>query len=255
MAERKPEDCLIVAADFKPDEELIGKQGARDNVRGKVLKLAESLNGLDVYIKVNSILRVCGADLIRDIHDLGLRVMADFKLNDIPNTLEIDAILLMEFEPDIVTVMCSSSVEAMMRVREKLAPIGSKILGVTALTTMDDEECYGVYGCTSKASVVKLSRLAQLAGLNGLVMSPKEIELVKTRRELQLLSINTPGIRPDWIVVENDDQKRTDSIGKAFERGVDAIIMGRPIIRHADPREAVLKTLGEIEAQLVRGHA
>jgi orotidine-5'-phosphate decarboxylase len=219
MTERKPEDQLIVAADFSPDENLIGKAGSSDNVRGKVMMLAEKLRDLGVYIKVNSILRACGFDLIKDLHDLGLRAMADLKLHDIPNTLETDAILLQEFKPDIVTVMCAASVEAMMRVREKLDPVGSKILGVTVLTTMDDAER----------------------------MSPKEIELVKKRRELQPLSVNTPGIRPDWTIVKDDDQKRTDDIKGAFERGVDAIIMGRPIIRHADPREAVKRTLGEIE--------
>lgn len=241
MEKRKPEDCLIVAADFRPK----GEKNFREEVRGKVLNLAKQLKGLGVYIKVNSILRACGFDLIDELHDMGLRVFADLKLTDIPETMETDGILLAEANPEIVTVMCNSSVEGMARVKNTLRNAKTQVLGVTILTSLDEDECQQIYICSTKAGVVRFARLAQLAGLDGLIMSIKEVEVATKRKELKL-SINTPGVRPDWMVIKDDDQKRTGGIKEAFEKGVNAIVMGRPIVQAVDPRGAVERTLAEI---------
>jgi orotidine-5'-phosphate decarboxylase len=243
--DRRPEDCLIVAADYRPE----GKVNFRREVSDKVLALADQLKGLGVYIKVNSILRACGYDLIADLHGMGLRVFADLKLTDIPQTMETDAILLAEYRPDILTVMCNFSVEGMARVKNALRDVNTQILGVTIMTSLDEEECQQIYICTPKAGVVRFARLAQAAHLDGLIMSIKEAEVITKRKDLHL-SINTPGIRPDWAVVKNDDQKRTGGIKDAFKKGVSAIVMGRPIVEAPNPREAVEKTLTEIKEGL-----
>jgi orotidine-5'-phosphate decarboxylase len=245
MLERKPEDCLIVAADYRPT----GTRYLREEAKEKVLKLADQLKGLRVYVKVNSILRACGFDLIDELHDMGLRVFADLKLTDIPETMETDAILLSEYQPEILTVMCNSSVEGMRRVKNALRATRTHVLGVTVLTSLDEEECQQIYVCSTRAGVVRLARLAQLAYLDGLIMSIKEVEVITKRKELNL-SINTPGVRPDWALVKDDDQKRTGGIKEAFEKGVSAIVMGRPIVQAPNPREAVERTLAEIKEVL-----
>ncbi|MBU1895557.1 orotidine 5'-phosphate decarboxylase, partial [Patescibacteria group bacterium] len=78
------------------------------------------------------------------------------------------------------------------------------------------------------------------------ILSPKELEIVNHRFEL-LLSLNTPGIRPEWSLVENDDQSRVMTPKKAILAGADRLVIGRPITKAKDPLEAVKRTLDEIQ--------
>lgn len=239
----KPEDRLIVAADFDPR-----KEDGIDKVHAKVLALGEQLAGLGVYIKVNSVLRATGYSLIRELQAMGLRVFADLKLIDIPNTMEADAAMLAEVKPGIVTVMCSAGIDGMRKVQQILGST-TEVLGVSILTSMNDEDCDLVFSCSTEIGVLRLAHLAQEAGLPGLILSPKEAELVKKDVEL-LLGLNTPGIRPKWSLVKGDDQKRVLTPVKAILAGADRLVIGRPITQAKDPRNAVKRTLDEIAAAI-----
>jgi orotidine-5'-phosphate decarboxylase len=238
----KPQERLIVAADYEPTID-----GGIKEVREKVLALAKQLKDMGIYIKINSILRACGYDLIVQLHDLGLQVMADLKLVDIPATMKIDGQLLSEVGPELVTVMANASIEGMSSLRYVLPH--TELLAVTILTSLDEDECQQVFGCSTKAGVVRFARMAQMAGFQGLVLSPKEVEVIRKRKEIGL-SVNTPGIRPLWSLVEGDDQKRTGTPEEVILAGGDRVIIGRPITKAKDPREAVQKTLDEIQATL-----
>jgi len=190
------------------------------------------------------------------LHDMGVKVFADLKLIDIKNTMQFDAEFLAEFEPEIVTVMCCAGIDGMNAVQEV---IGKKtmVLGVTVLTSLNEEECQAIFTCSTKAGVLKFARMAQLAKLGGLILSPKELDVVNDRFELTL-SLNTPGIRPEWAIVEGDDQTRVVTPLQAIENGAERIVMGRPITGAKpndegfpqNPREAVERTLEEIKAGL-----
>lgn len=241
------EERLIVAADYNPCD-----FGGRQGVRKKVLELAREIEGTGVYLKLNSVLRACGYDLIDELHQLGLKVFADLKLIDIPHTMGIDADLLNEVKPEIITVMCCAEVDGLLAVRKKLN-IDIEVLGVTVLTSLDEERCQSVFGCSTKAGVLRFACLAQLAKISGLVLSPHELKIVVARPELTM-TYNTPGIRPEWNVVDGDDQSRVMIPRKAIIAGADRIIIGRPITRAGkkpgiikSPREAIEFTLEEIE--------
>lgn len=247
----KPEERLIVPADYSPKD-----FGGRDAAMAKVLTLAEELKGTGVFIKVNSALRATGYGLIEQLHDLGLKVFADLKLIDITKTMQFDAEFLAEFEPEIVTVMCCAGIDGMNAVQEV---IGNKttVLGVTVLTSLNEEECQAIFTCSTKAGVLKFARMAQLARLGGLILSPQELDVVNDRFELTL-SLNTPGIRPEWSIVKGDDQARVLTPLKAIKDGAERIVMGRPITKAGpndkgfpqNSREAVERTLEEIRAGL-----
>lgn len=237
---------LIVAADFDPR-----KFGGINGVREKVLKLADTLEGLGVIIKVNSILRACGYSLIKDLHELGLRVFADLKLVDIPNTMETDGAMLAEVKPELLTVMCCAGIDGMASV-QKVIGSETEVLGVSVLTTFDEEECQAIFTCSTKAGVLRFARMAQLASLGGLILSSQEAEMLSKKKEL-LLSLNTPGIRPKWSLVAGDDQKRVMTPGKAIDAGAKRIVIGRPITQDDNPREATEKTLREIEEAMKEG--
>jgi len=230
---------LIVAADFDPR-----KVGGLVGVRNKVLTLANELKGLGVIIKVNSFLRAYGYELIDVLHQLELKVFADLKLIDIPATMEIDAAMLLDHKPDFLTVMCCAGIDGMNAVQKTLP--NTKVLGVTVLTSLNEEECQAIFTCSTKAGVLRFARMAKLAGLGELILSPKEVDVVKDRFELQL-GLNTPGIRPVWSLVEGDDQSRVLTPEQAIRNGAERIVIGRPITQAKNPREAVEKTLGEIQ--------
>lgn len=246
----KPEERLIVAADFPADDS--GISGACE----KVLELAEQLKGLGVYIKLNSILRAAGYSLIQELHQQGLKIFADLKLIDIPNTLKNDAGFLKEVEPELVTVMACAGVEAMMALQNNLSA-KTKVLAVTVLTSLNEEQCQTVFTCSTKAGVLRFARMAQLAGLSNLILSPKEVAVILQNHELALV-LNTPGIRPAWSVVKGDDQKRVLTPAEAIKNGADRLVIGRPIIQAAEnnkglpqnPRQAVERTLEEIKEAL-----
>ena len=236
---------LIVAADFEPEDYDLE---AEINIREKVLHLADALQGTGVIIKINSILRACGYGLIDELHDRGLKVMADLKLVDISQTMKIDGKLLFYHKPDLVTAMANAGIDGLVTLVKALP--ATQVLAVTVLTSLDEEECQQIYCCSTKAGVLRFARMAQAAGCAGLVLSPKEVEVIRTRSALNALSLNTPGIRPTLGVVKGDDQKRTDTPEAAFLAGVDRIVVGRPITQAEDPLKAVQLILEEIETAL-----
>ena len=252
MKELKPKERLIVAADYSPKD-----YGGIQGVKEKVLTLANDLKGLGVYIKVNSVLRAIGYDLIVKLHGLGLKVFADLKLIDIPKTMKIDAEMLKETKPEILTVMCCAGVDGMRDVQEALKGI-TEVLGVTVLTTLDGPKCEEIFACLPEEGVFKFAHMAQSAGLNGLILSPKEVKIIKSEPKLMSLGLNTPGIRPEWSVVEGDDQARVQTPKKTIESGADRIVIGRPITQAGpnnkglpqSPREAAERTLEEIKQGL-----
>lgn len=223
-----PADRLIVAA---------------DNV--DVMELATRLQGTGVYIKVNSALRERGYPLILQLHELGLRVFADLKLNDIPETLATDGHLLATVAPELVTVMCSAGITAMKSLKAMLP--NTELLGVTVLTSMSDSDSLELYGCTVAGAVMRLALMARAAGIAGLISSAREAPRLREALGDEL-TINTPAIRPVWAKVAGDDQNaaRVVTPAEAIRLGADRIVVGRPIVRAADMRDAVLRTLDEL---------
>ncbi|MEE8359959.1 MAG: orotidine-5'-phosphate decarboxylase, partial [Candidatus Omnitrophota bacterium] len=128
---------------------------------------------------------------------------------------------------------------------EKLNIKKPLILGITVLTSMNkgDLEAMGIKASTEDR-VLFLAELAKKAGLDGVVASPQEIVSIKKNLGDDLLVV-TPGIRPTWA--EKGDQKRVTTPKEAFERGADYIVIGRPITKADDPRDAVERIMQEIE--------
>jgi orotidine-5'-phosphate decarboxylase len=243
-----PAERLIVAADFKPDPDAVYGSSIdrrRDLVREKVLYLASSLSGTGICLKVNSALRACGYGLIDEIHSYGLHVFADLKLFDIGETLSTDGVLLREVKPEFVTTVCTAGVTAMQMLKSALPD--TEVLGVTVLTSLKEADTHAMFGCSIEESVLRYARVAADAKIDGLISSPKEVEMLRAMFGT-LLSFNTPAIRPAWAIVPGDDQnpERIMTPAKAIKAGADRIIVGRPIVNAKSPHDAVLRTIEEI---------
>lgn len=245
-----PAKRLIVAADFTPPEELSPFQ-AIEWVRGQVLRLADDLAGKGCYLKVNSALRAVGYPLLREIQHRGLLRFADLKLVDISATLETDGAFLRLFAPELLTVMCNAHTDGMSALKKALSP-ATEVLGVTVLTTFKDAQCADVYAADVRSAVIELARLADAAGIGGLVSSGKEAPYIINEFGNNRFTLNVANIRPDWANVMGDDQaaSRKMTPSEALAAGVTRIVVGRPITQAKNRKEAVDRTIAEIATAL-----
>ena len=242
MKKLKPAERLIVAADFKPDPNTT--QG-KNWVRAQVLALALALKNTGVYLKVNSGLRANGYDLIQEIQRMGLKVFADLKLNDIPETMSIDGAFLRQVNPDIVTAMCSAGVAALSALKKELPR--TEVLGVTVLTSLKEDDTKEMFHETVSGAIRNFALVAERAGVDGFICAPTDISVIKGVIK-RSMTLSTPGIRPTWAIVPGDDQNpdRIMTPTKAIKAGADRIVVGRPITQAANPRDAVMRTIEEI---------
>lgn len=247
MKDRKPAECLTVAADFRPNKNstVLG----RIQVENEVLALAKNLEGTGVYLKINSALRACGYRLIDKIHSHGLKVFADLKLFDIKETLSIDGALLREYNPELLTVSCVSGVEAMKHLKDELP--NTEVLGVTVLTSLTSSDSLAMFTCNTEDAILRFAEFARKANIDGLISSAAEVEMIRAKYGV-LFSLNTPAIRPNWAIVEGDDQNpdRIMTPAKAIMAGADRIVVGRPITQAKNPYDAVMRTIEEISSVL-----
>ena len=133
----------------------------------------------------------------------------------------------------MLTIHTSGGRDMMMAAMEATSDTQIKVFGVTALTSLSDDETDEIFQRTSSEQVNAMLDLAESAGIDGIVCSPHELKLVKKRGTL--LSI-TPGIR---LQDSNDDQKRVMTPKEAINLGADYLVIGRPITQSDD----ILETL------------
>ncbi|MEX2014190.1 MAG: orotidine 5'-phosphate decarboxylase / HUMPS family protein, partial [Parcubacteria group bacterium] len=217
----------------------------RDWLLGQVLTLAEALEDTGVSLKVESSLRSCGYDLITMIHRRRIRVFADLKLTGTREKLSVEGALLREFCPDFVTVSCASGVVAMKALKAELPT--TSVLGVTVLTSFTDRDAMDVYLSSVEQAVMHLAQLAEDAGLDGLILAPREVGVVRALCS-QKMTLNTPGIRSPWMVIEDDDQNlgRAMTPKAALEAGADRLIVERAVTQSSKPRDVVQRLIEEI---------
>ncbi len=208
------------------------------------LSLAANLFCSNVIFKVNDLLdSESGLKIIEKLSIYG-KVMDDPKFHDIPNTVKNRIMKHIIYNPLFITVHASGGV-AMMRAAVQNCD-ESKILAVTVLTSLGEEECNINLGGPTKAKVLQYARNAVLAGVHGIVSSPQELKFLSQFPELGCLIKVTPGIRPKWHIDPNDDQSRITTPADAVKMGSDYLVIGRPIVGSDDPVEAIRKTKEEI---------
>jgi orotidine-5'-phosphate decarboxylase len=186
-----------------------------------------------------------GPQVVRDIHDRGVKVFLDLKFHDIPETVAKAATGAARMGVFMFNMHVSSGFEAMKRCRERVVEVCLKenlarpiILGVTVLTSLDDHELKQEFciGHGLHTHVRHLAKYAQKAGLDGVVSSAHEADTIRKNCGEGFVIV-TPGIRPSWSAP--DDQKRTMTPKKAIGQGADYLVMGRSILNQSDPQGAL----------------
>lgn len=189
-----------------------------------------------------------GGDYFQVLDELakrGKKIFADLKFHDVPATVA-GAVRGLAGRPiTFATVHCDS--RAMLEAAAA-AKGALRLLAVTVLTSNDanDLAALGVAGEPADV-VIERARLAQIAGIDGVVCSGADLPRLRDALGRDLLTV-CPGIRPAGP--SGDDQKRTVDVPTAFAQGADYIVVGRPIRHAPDPRAAAEGIVQQIEQAL-----
>jgi len=192
-----------------------------------------------------------GMMLAKDLSRQGKRVFLDWKLHDIGATVErATAAIVASGACDLLTVHAEPQVMA-AAVKGRGGETGAKILGVTVLTSLDDDALKELgYALNVTALVERRIRQAIDAGVDGVVASPHEAELARRLGGPDFLVV-TPGVRP--MGASLDDQARAATPAQALTAGASHLVCGRPITAAPDPRAAALAVIAEMAAAPPRG--
>jgi len=182
----------------------------------------------------------CGPKAIEIIRKHDREIFLDLKFCDIPNTVRSAARAITRLGVFMFNVhvaggaeMIKGALEGLEEESQRLGIDRARILGVTVLTSMDNQTLQQVgINKSSAEQVLSLAMLARESGLDGVVASPQEAALLKREIGKDFLIV-TPGVRPEGVATE--DQKRTATPKEAFNAGADYIVIGRPVTKAKDP--------------------
>ncbi|UYN98797.1 MAG: orotidine-5'-phosphate decarboxylase [Devosia sp.] len=177
----------------------------------------------------------------------GKRVFFDLKLLDIDNTVEKGVAAIAETGATMLTVHAYPKA---MRAAQKAAEgSGLTILGVTVLTSMDDDDVKDAgYARDAAGLVAQRARQAREAGIGGIVSSAREAEMVRSIIGGKMALV-TPGIRPAGAAL--GDQKRAMTPADALTAGASHLVVARPIIAAPDPAAAAKAILAEMDGKRI----
>ncbi len=229
-----PTDRLIVALDMRSLEQAASL----------IRELGEGVGFYKVGLEL-----VYGGGLVlaERLIGEGKKVFLDLKLHDIPNTVAGATAQVARLGATFLTIHAYP--QTMRAARDAAAGSGLRLLGVTVLTSSDDADLAEAgYGSGAADLVARRALQARDIGIDGLVMSPREVAAVRLLVGPGL-AIVTPGIRPAGIAT--GDQKRVATPADALRAGADHLVIGRPITAAAHPRaaaEAILTEIAEASA-------
>lgn len=188
-----------------------------------------------------------GPEIVRELKRRGHRIFLDLKLHDIPNTVKKAMAALSRLDVDICNLHAAGTIEMMKYALEGLTrPDGSRplLIAVTQLTSTSEERMRRELLIDRPINdvIVKYAENAKKAGLDGVVCSPLEADIVKEACGSGFLTV-TPGIR--FADGEAGDQVRITTPARARQIGADYIVVGRPITAAADPLAAYRRCVAE----------
>lgn len=238
---RMPKDYIIFPLDLPTYDQAMSYVDKLQNHVG-LFKV-----GLELFISE-------GPEILKAIRNAGgAGIFLDLKLHDIPATVNRAFLAASRHGPEFVTVHCDAGENTLKSVAEN-NPGRTRILGVTVLTSLNQKILSHLgyaekYGNDLSQLVLRRARIAKEAGCHGIVCSGRELAVIKKEFGHELIIV-TPGIRPEWSIVGQDDQKRIVTPREAVKNGADYLVIGRPIRDAKNPQDAAKRVAQEIESAL-----
>ncbi|QDA12540.1 orotidine-5'-phosphate decarboxylase [Pasteurella multocida] len=221
---------IIVALDYEKEEEA--------------LRLVDQIDPSLCRLKVGKeMFTTLGTKFVKALHDRNFDVFLDLKFHDIPNTVARAVRSAADLGVWMVDLHASGGLRMMEEAKKILEPYGKDaplLISVTVLTSMEDLDLLQIgINASPMEQVIRLANLTQRAGLDGVVCSPQEVEILRANcgKDFKLI---TPGIRP--IGSDFGDQRRVMTPAGAIQAGSDYLVIGRPITQADNPAE-VLKSI------------
>jgi orotidine-5'-phosphate decarboxylase len=198
----------------------------------------------------------CGPSIVEFIKSRNAGVFLDLKYHDIPNTVSKAGVEAARLHVDLFNVHAAGGLTMMQQTGKAVVEASAKmgierprVIAVTVLTSIDDAELLRMGIPLSAADFTeRLALLAKEAGLDGVVASGQDIEMIR-RLCGDDFWIVTPGVR---IGDKKDDQKRTIGPGEAIRRGATFIVLGRTVLAAERPKETLKQVEEQIEDALSR---
>lgn len=208
------------------------------------------------YFKLNSAFAEFGAPVIKRILESGSKVFLDLKIHDIPSTAAGYAVAATKLGVDIVTVhtagglqMMSAAIDAADRMAGELGTVRPKFVGVTVLTSIDEDVMNHEVGIPGKVfeEVARKAQLAAGARLDGIVCAPDEVAALKPSLPPHFFYV-TPGVRAQGT--DADDHRRTATCADAIKAGAGLVVVGRALTRARDLQSTARELLQEIVGEM-----
>jgi orotidine-5'-phosphate decarboxylase len=219
---------IFVACDVSSQKEILDL----------LSKIHEKISGIKIglqYITQSS------PEDIKELSKFNKPIFYDGKFFDIKNTLVASIKSLETLKIKYATVHLLNGLNSLKAANEAANKIDIKLLGVSVLTSFNDDELQHLgFKDQIKEQVCRLIKIAFEANLYGVICSPHEVKMIK--KIAPKLKCFTPGIRQDE---KKDDQKRTMNAKQALNEGSDCLIIGRPITE-GNPKENIQKILSTI---------
>jgi len=215
----------------------------------KAAAIARGVGGLAGGIKLGlEFFCANGHEGVLRIAEHEMPIFLDLKLHDIPNTVGKAVEALAALEPAILTVHAAGGRE-MMAAAKAAAPRGTKIVGVTVLTSLDrhDLNAAGVGGSVAD-QVKRLADLAQESKIDGIVCSGAEVHIAREAWPEGFFVV--PGVRPVGSAVA--DQKRVVTPRAALDGGASILVIGRPITDAIDPARAISDIAASLSTEVIQ---
>ena len=208
------------------------------------LALVDQLDPQTCRLKVGKeMFTTLGTGFVKQLHSRHFDVFLDLKFHDIPNTVARAVRSAADLGVWMVDLHASGGLRMMEEAKKILEPYGKDaplLIGVTVLTSMEDLDLLQIgINASPMEQVIRLAHLTQRAGLDGVVCSPQEVEILRRNCGENFLLV-TPGIRP--IGADFGDQRRVMTPAAAIRSGSDYLVIGRPITQAENPAE-VLKAI------------
>lgn len=220
---------------------------------GEALDLFSRLRDVVGAFKIGSQLFTGhGQHVVREIIKFGGKIFLDLKFHDIPNTVASASIEATRLGVFMFNVHASGGSEMMKRAVDAVNETAAKenlikpnVIAVTVLTSSTKETLNEIgIDVEPLPQVVRLARLADECGMDGVVASPHEVSAVREAVENKNFLLVTPGVRP--VGSSHDDQKRVMTPAEAVRAGSDYLVIGRAIIGAPNPEYAAKKIVEEI---------
>jgi orotidine-5'-phosphate decarboxylase len=219
---------IIVALDYNNSEQ--------------VLKFIDNLDPSLCRLKIGKeLFTKYGPKTILELHDKGFEVFLDLKFHDIPTTVYKACISAFSLNVWMLNVHLSGGYDMAIAAMnaKKDCQSNSKLVGVTALTSLTDDDCIRIYGCKRSEQLKRLKDIGLEANLDGFVCSPYDISILRTYNKIFV----TPGIRTNN---NTNDHHKVITPQEALKLGSNYLVIGRSITESSNPNKEVERIVNSL---------